>query len=297
MGGRVSRVNVVCRNWKDDRVLPRFARYLADVCGWELTAAPLPAPRAHYLMGYFEAQLFREGWPAGPVASLFTHREEQPPNSPKAAYYDEVARKVALRVAMCRLYAAPLEAIGPTVQPPLPVERDRFVIASRPRRRRPLVGLAGFTYANRRKGDDLAAQAVRQMGAAVEWAASGRGWPVPAPKRAWAEMPAFYQGLDVLVCPSLVEGGPMPVLEALSCGVPVVVPRGVGIIDELPEVEGIHRYRRGDVGDLCAALRAAAFPVTPADPAALRAVSAGYTVEAWCSAHVAAMTKLLERAA
>lgn len=45
------------------------------------------------------------------------------------------------------------------------------------------------------------------------------------------EMPSFYQKLDLLMCASLSEGTPMPVLEALCCGVPVVS-TDVGIVPE-----------------------------------------------------------------
>jgi glycosyltransferase involved in cell wall biosynthesis len=291
------RVNVICRNWQADRVLPRFARYLSDGLGWTLTPSPVAAAEVHYLMGYFESQMFQE-WPANRVASLFTHREEEPPGNAKAALYDAIARRVGLRVAMCRLYAAPLEAIGPTVQPPLPVERDRFVIGSaRPRRLRPVVGLSGYTYGNRRKGEDLAAAVIKAC-PDLDWTACGRGWPVPVTQRfTWKDMPRFYQGLDVLVCTSRVEGGPMPVLEALASGVPVVVPRGVGIIDELPDLPGIHRYRRGDIGALRAAVQAAAFPAARVDREALRAATAGHTIEAWCAGHAVGFAEWLEAAA
>lgn len=281
-----ARVNVVCRNWRDDRVLPRFARYLADGLGWTLTAAPVPA-EVHYLMGYFEAQMFPQ-WPTNPTASLFTHREEEPPGNAKAALYDAIARRVGLRVAMSRLYGQCLEAIGPTVQPPLPVEQDRFVIASRPARKgRPVVGLSGYTYSNHRKGDDLVKLLLRH-GPEVEWLASGRGWPVPTKDRPWRELPQFYASLDVLVCPSRVEGGPLPVLEALACGVPVVVPRGVGVLDEIPETAGITRYARGDAASLSAALTAALALAPGVDREALRASVHGYTVKAWCAGHAAA---------
>ncbi|PIE23044.1 MAG: hypothetical protein CSA62_09135 [Planctomycetota bacterium] len=46
------------------------------------------------------------------------------------------------------------------------------------------------------------------------------------------EMRAFYQGLDVYVCASRVEGTPNPALEAAACGVPVVSTR-VGNMPEL----------------------------------------------------------------
>jgi len=34
--------------------------------------------------------------------------------------------------------------------------------------------------------------------------------------------PVFYEGLDFLMIPSLWEGGPMALQEALACGVPVI---------------------------------------------------------------------------
>jgi hypothetical protein len=286
------RVNVVCRNHTEDRVLPRFARYLADRLGWTVTAGPGMSADMIYLMGYFEAQLFGQ-WPTGmPVAAYFTHREETPGDA-KTALFDAIAVHAHLRVAMCRLYAARLEAYGPTIQPPLPLERERFTLAgkSAPKRRCPVVGFSGYTYRNHRKGEDLVNGVVRSaVGQRVEWMASGRGWPVPTKRYAWADMPRFYQGLDVLVCPSRVEGGPMPVLEALACGVRVVIPQGVGILDELPDALGLHRYPRGDTAGLIAALEAAISQ--PFDREELRAATARYSVQAFCDAHARAFESL-----
>jgi len=287
------RVNVVCRNLNDDRVIPRFARYLRDHLSWTLTAAPDPRTEVVYLSGYFESQVCKP-WPSVPVAAMFTHREETPPGNAKAKLFDAVAQRVQLRVAMCRLYAEPLSKFGATIQPPLPVERDKFIIKASSRRGKPVVGFSGYTYRNHRKGEDLVeAVLASKIGQKVEWRASGRGWPVKTTRYKWADMPAFYQGLDVLVCPSRVEGGPMPVLEALSCGVSVVVPRGVGILDELPQVKGIHRYKRGDAGDLVKALGKAVRDRGDMNRDALRAVTEPYTVEAWCEAHAAMVPVLL----
>jgi len=46
------------------------------------------------------------------------------------------------------------------------------------------------------------------------------------------EMPAFYNEIDVYLCASRTEGGPLPVLEAGACGRPVVS-TPVGIVPEL----------------------------------------------------------------
>ncbi|WZB62594.1 glycosyltransferase [Achromobacter xylosoxidans] len=44
-------------------------------------------------------------------------------------------------------------------------------------------------------------------------------------------MPAYYNSLDLYVCPSAIEGTPNPVLEAMACGVPVIS-TDVGIVPE-----------------------------------------------------------------
>ena len=54
------------------------------------------------------------------------------------------------------------------------------------------------------------------------------------------ELPALYSGAEVFLFPSFYEGFGMPVLEAMSCGVPVVVSN----TSSLPEVVG-------DAGILC----------------------------------------------
>ncbi len=287
---KAPRVNIVCQNMNDDRVIPRFARLLRDRLGWTLSAAPEPC-EVLYLSGYFEATRLRP-WPNGvPVAAYFTHKEEEPPNNAKARLFDATAARVQLRVAMCELYAGPLKAFGPTVTPPLPVERERFVIVPHTCGKVPVVGFSGYTYANHRKGEDLVRGVVSSaIGERVEWRASGRGWPVPTKRYDWDEMPSYYQGLDVLVCPSRVEGGPMPVLEALSCGVRVVIPRGVGILDEIPDTAGIYRYERGDLQTLLAALELA---VTGRDVEreALREAVSAYSVEAFIEAHCIAFAR------
>jgi glycosyltransferase involved in cell wall biosynthesis len=283
-------VNVVCRNYRADRVIPRFGRYLRDLLGWTLTARPDPAADVVYLSGYFEEPLIR-GLGERPLAAYFTHREEEPPGNGKARLFDRMAAAVDLRITTAGMYAGMVADCGPTAQIVAPVERMRFTIPQK----RPLlhsrpqltVGFSGYTYGNGRKGERMARKLV-DLKLPVVWKASGRGWPVPTQQYKWSEMAGFYQSLDVLVVTALVEGVPMPPLEALACGVSVVIPRGVGLLDELPETPGIHRYKRGDVGDCARALRQA-LKLRPAlgdeEREALRAVTEPYTVLAWCEQH------------
>jgi hypothetical protein len=280
------RVHILCQNYEEDRIIPRMARALRDSLGWSVGASPAPAD-VLYLSGYFEWNRVGPRRPKGKIAAYFTHREEQPPNNAKAKLFDKVAEEVDLRIATCRMYASDLETYGPTAQMPAPLEFDRFVPAASRRAGKPVVGFSGYTYANHRKGETLASGLVSgAVGQRVEWRASGRGWPVATKRYSWASMPSFYQGLDILVVPSLVEGIPMPPLEALACGVKVVIPRGVGLLDELPVIPGIERFDRGSLASMEAALERAL--QTEADPEQLREAVAGHGVAAWCRAHEAA---------
>src|SRR5437870_1631550 len=47
-----------------------------------------------------------------------------------------------------------------------------------------------------------------------------------------AQLRDFYQRLDYVLIPSLVEGGPMSLLEGLSMGKPVIAPENVGMVPE-----------------------------------------------------------------
>jgi len=104
-------------------------------------------------------------------------------------------------------------------------------------------------------------------------------------------MPGFYNSLDVFLCASSIEGIPAPPLEALACGVPVVVPQGVGLLDDLPDLPGIWRYPAGELSGLVAALRQVLD--TPVDREALRAATVPYVAANWAADHEAAFTDLL----
>jgi len=288
-------VNVLIRNPHDDRVIPRFSRYLADhLDGWYVTARPDPAADAYYLSCYLEWSMMQP-LPDRPVGAYFTHREENPVNGPKSRLFDTVASLVDLRIVTARLYGDMLAACGPVAQIPPPVERERFTIPAKLAGRTALTaGFSGYTYGNGRKGEHLAADLVGRKWPGIQWRASGRGWPVATQRFSWAQMPTFYQSLDVLVITSRVEGVPMPALEALSCGVSIVAPRSVGLLDELPDVDGIYRYDTESIQGLHSAFADAITFRESVDREALRAVTEPYTITAWCEGHRAAFARINE---
>lgn len=286
-------VHIVCANPHDDRIIPRMVRALSGRFGWSVGRKPDGNADVNFLSAYFESRNIREM--PHPVAAYFTHREEVPPEGRKAQNYDETAAAVDLRIATCAMYAVGLEAYGPTVQVPAPVELDRFVPGKAKRRPRPMAMFSGFTYVNGRKGNSLAERLVRSsVGERCDWQASGRGWPVRTSLLPWDKMAEFYQNADIYVCTSLVEGIPMPPLEALACGVSVVIPTGVGLLDELPDLQGIHRYRCGDAEDLQRGLQEAIETRPQVVPEDLRGALEGHGVMAWGDAHMQALTELVE---
>ena len=280
-------VHVICQNKDDDRVIPRHARALAERLGWSLSTGPAPAD-VTYLLSYFEGPRVK-AWP-DKVAANFTHLEEEPPNNAKGKLFHRMGKKVQLRTCWADMYAELLAPYGPTVKVSPGLERDHFVIdEQRPARNKLVAGFSGYTYTNHRKGEDLVRQILASEAAGrMDWQASGRGWPVKTKRYDWADMPLFYQSLDILVVPSRVEGIPMPPLEALACGTSVVIPRGVGMLDELPDMPGIHRYERGDMATLIKALEAATAMRHEVDPEELREATAAYSMEKWCADHAQA---------
>lgn len=287
------RVHVVAERLNADRILPRLARYLAQGNGWTLSDSPDPQADANYFCNYITWRQHFNGWHKTWTSAFFTHKDQNV--ALKAKYWDDAAQGIDQAVICARMWAKDLPA-GKVIYARPPVEVDRFTIMAEPRGRKPIVGFSGFTYADGRKNEGLAAQLVRSKpGQQCEWKASGRGWPVPTRAYSWKNMPAFFQSLNVLVTTADTEGIPMPPLEALACGVRIVVPEHCGVLEELPDIAGIYRYRNNDIESLTTALEKAALEDSGVDREALRhIITSNYTVSNWCADHREAIERGLE---
>jgi len=282
-------INIVCRNWEDDRVLPRFARYLSRVNGWSLSKVVDDSADLNYYMAYFE--ILKNKQYSGKMASYFTHYET---GTGKATWYDRVAEMANLRIAMNQGQLKHLKTFGPTVVIPLPVEGDHFTLRSGKSQKRPRAGFSGFVYSSGRKGQKLAAELVSEFKSRVDFVASGKGWPCQTLRYPWRTLPTYYKSLDVFVCTSSIEGGPMTTLEALSTGVPVVIPAEVGIHPQLPYIPGIYRYITGNKDSLAVAMEQALGELDTIDRESLRAAVAGFSVEAFCTGNKLAIEQILQ---
>ena len=221
-------------------ILERMTQALAQRLPYVTTSNRVnPRAAIQYYLNYTE-HLGR----VSPIElASFTHVDELMPEM-KARYF-QVAREVDVAVCMAERYAAELRALGlrevHVIRPG--VDLERFT----PRLK---VGVVGRTYACGRKGEALVAEVLDTPG--IEWHFTGSGWPLASRALTEAEMPAFYREMDYILVPSLYEGGPMCVIEALACGTRVIAPP-VGWVTDFPHVA----FRTGDAADLRRVLDAA----------------------------------------
>jgi len=233
------RINIVTKpGW----ILERLARELVDrVEGVTLNAgAIVPGERAISLLAdynyYLPAKDFRKYPTGGAAIGFYTHGENA---------LDLIPRFSAC-IAMNRTMAARLEEHG--------AENVSIIRPGTDAPPRPIVfGVIGRTYNDGRKGEELVARAVADGFRFVACGTDGgrraramtrRQWPCSTPYTI-ATRDAFYEAIDYLVVTSREEGGPMPVLEAIARGVPVIAPN-VGWCWEFP----VLRYAVGEYSSL-----------------------------------------------
>lgn len=285
----------------DSSILARKALALR-AAGWTVGETPDVKADLNYFFPYITWSQRYNGWHETPTSAYFTHRETA--NWPgKQLWWDQAAEGVDLRLTTSRYNLPHLEPYGPTALVPYPpIDRDLFKPGRKRKaggkgKRLPVIGLSGFVdQRSGRKGEAMVQRLARDLRGRAEFCAIGRGWPVPTRLVQQGEIPGFYTSLDAFLCTSTNEGVPMTILEALASGVPVIVPSGVGIVDDLPDLDGIWRYEAGHYPQLLdvarQAVRAYADGDLP-DRKALRDATELYTVASWCRDHVAAVDDFL----
>lgn len=160
------------------------------------------------------------------------------------------------------------------------------------------LGTNGWVYANsNRKGLDLWTKLVNdpELKQLFDFKASGRGWGNMTTAYPYPYLEQFYHDIDVYVSTSSIEGIGYGVLEALACGLPVVIPYGVGIYDEIPITYGIYRYNINDYEDLKFTLQLISKDVkeNKINPYTLRSATERFNIDNYVNSHVSAFEDLL----
>jgi glycosyltransferase involved in cell wall biosynthesis len=131
----------------------------------------------------------------------------------------EEIRRIRIRYDLPDRYVLTVGTIQPRKNLPALVEAMGVVAAARLPHRLVVVGKSGWL-------SDIVEQ---QMESADQLHLVHRLGYVPS-----NDLPALYAGADVFTLPSLYEGFGLPVLEAMACGVPVLVSNRAA----LPEIAG-----------------------------------------------------------
>lgn len=134
----------------------------------------------------------------------FTHRERA---EKQARRFDFVAQRVDWCVAMCAKTASFLPSEKTTIIQAWPEARFH--------KGNLVLGVVGREYESCRKRFSLI-PAIQKL-ARIEVQVTGGTIPDE-------DMPAFYQSIDYLLVLGDNEGGPLPVVEALAMGKPVIAP-------------------------------------------------------------------------
>ena len=284
-------VHLVCSDYKSDWIIARLCRHLVKYNSWGVGHGPSANAGLNV---YFPYVFYRPDKHPGRTlaAGFMTHRE----NGAKGRMWERAAQHLDLRVCMAERYVRELANCGESVAVPVCYETKLFTPKPRASNKRPRVGLGGTVYRGGRKGESLALEMYKATHKKWDIVASGKpmgnstAWPIPSRVYPWADMPAYYWGLDVYVSTSTIEGGPVTLLEALGCGRPVVIGKGVGIESELPHVSGIQRYKCGDLKSLTVAVKAALN--SPMTPEQLQGLVAERTPRAWAAGWAAAVLEV-----
>lgn len=216
------------RGWILETLASKLKESLPNV---EYDTEPDPGADIQYYMTYgtWKGRISRT------EVGYFAHVEKDQKTRQK---FFAVSQEVDFCVCHSRPYEDMLRESGISAIKTIPpgVDLDRFVPKLK-------IGVVGRTYHTGRKGEHIVAALMDLSG--IEWHFTGTGWPGPALELSDAEMPGFYRSMDYILVPSLYEGGPMSVVEALACGCEVIAPP-IGWVPEFPHIE----YKTGDAADL-----------------------------------------------
>ena len=218
---------VVKRGWILERMAQELGPSVSINCGLDQRQADSDPSVLNY---YMPARDFLKYPPTGPSIGLYTH-------GPTGF---ELASGFVVCVTMNRAIAVKLRettenvvTIRPGTDPPM--KSVTFGVVGR------MSGKAG------RKGPGLIKSAVK---AGFFFVACTDSRVPCLTTHSIAERSAFYRTIDYLVVTSVEEGGPMPVLEAIAHGVPIIAPPTVGWCGEFPIIP----YRAGSWPALCEVL-------------------------------------------
>jgi glycosyltransferase involved in cell wall biosynthesis len=221
---RHPRVRIVTE--KEGWIMHRKAREIQVGMGDDYVRINQDWPEAeiHYYINYG----YVNKKPAkGLFLANFTHFD---PDS-LAEKFVEVAHSVDHCTSVSKLTTQKLLELG------VPSDKITTIIVGADDRFTPklLLGISGRPYKGGRKGEDLiqAILADEELMSKCQLVALNPDWKLPTLQ--CSDMADYYRALDYLLITAKIEGGPVPVMEALACGTLAIAP-AIGVVPEFPHV-------------------------------------------------------------
>ena len=150
-----------------------------------------------------------------------------------------------------------------------------------------VLGLCGRVYPGGRKGEHLVRQLLddSEVMNHLSIVASNDTWSCPVLQTNSTH--DFYSSIDFLLVTSLLEGGPVPFMEALAMGKLSIAP-SIGVIGEFPHID----YEVGNYESLKKAILTTKAQFLQ-ERFRLASFMDGYNWESWACQHISLFQKLL----
>lgn len=160
-----------------------------------------------------------------PSMAWFSHQEQK---DPLKSRFINVGKSVDMSISHSKKYADILKDNGIVqVKQIIPgVDLDLFKIreVNRSKNDKLIVGYSGRNYVSSARKNPQLIKHISNL-PFVDFRSTGG-------KLEASKVPMLIQNCDIIVQPSLVEGGSMAVQQSLACGVPIICFEGVGVADE-----------------------------------------------------------------
>jgi GT2 family glycosyltransferase len=150
------------------------------------------------------------------------------------------------------------------------------------------LGICGRIYPGGRKGDKLVQQICdnNQLMQNLRIISFNEGWPCE--HKAFDSYYDFYSSIDFLLIPSLLEGGPVPFMEALACGKLSIAPN-IGVVPSFPHIQ----YNTGDIDSLTSVIERLKSDFLE-DRRVLSSFMRPYNWSTWACRHIELFNRLLQ---
>jgi glycosyltransferase involved in cell wall biosynthesis len=201
------------------KVITNQENWIIKRLAYELRKIPQNMP-----ITYFMTYAMLDEKTEGMTAALFTHYEKG-----NHKRFVNAAKKVDIAIALSENTAKEVRKYR---------KQCEVIHCGTDLKREIIFGVVGRVYKSGRKGEHLIAQLCNDY----KIIALGEDWPC---ENVDIERELFYPMIDYLIVSSTIEGGPIPVLDAIAMGVPVIAP-DVGWSWDYPVI----RYEKGSVDSL-----------------------------------------------